>query len=200
MAITTQNNTRNNVLNKCGFSVTVAHPAPSGKEWFDSTLPLKIFPDFPHDKAMNLRKQWIKGFIRPGGCNYYIGVGIGNKIFGILGFVRPEYGDYDILLKADTTPSQYEDSTDLILYILRTKEIKKLLEEYFSRELNNCYTKVFSEYPSISRYRKHAKAITKKEIKNNDEIIGYEIGYLFQLGSIPSLKAAKSQWMQKHGN
>jgi hypothetical protein len=196
MAIRIKNSTRKNVLDKRGFSVTVAHPASSGKEWFDPTLPLKLFPDFPHDEAMKLRKQWIKGFIKPGACNYYIGVGIGNNVFGILGFQRPEYGDYDILLKADTTPSQYANSTDLLLYVLRTKEVKKYLEDYFNREINNCYTMIFSEYPAISRYRKHAKLIAKKINKLEYDIIGYNLGYLFQTGSIPSLNAAKSQYVQ----
>jgi hypothetical protein len=63
-----------------GISVTVARTASSPQEWFDSTLPLKIFPDFPHDKAMLFRKKYAKGWIIPGGCNYYLAVANGNSI------------------------------------------------------------------------------------------------------------------------
>jgi len=185
---------------QCGIDVTAAYSATSGTEWFDSTLPLKLFECFPHKNAMVIRKRWIRGFIKPGGCNYYLAIANGNKIFGILGFSIPDYGDYDLLLKADTTPSSYTNSTDLLLYALRSKQVKESLEKNFNRDINNCYTMVFSQHKNISRYRKHAKQIRRIDIRQDGEIVGYNIGYLFELGTIPSLKSAKAQWMQKNGN
>lgn len=182
-----------------GYSVTVARDTSSIKEWFNSAHPLKLFPDFPSKKAMEFRKKHIKGFIHPGSCNYYIGVGSGNLLFGVLGFKNPDYGEYDLLLKADTTPSEWKTSTELLLYVLKSNEIKQFLSEKFNREINNCYSKCFSLYESISRYRKFGELIHKNPIidKTAYKIIGYDLGYLFHLGAW-SLKEAKARYIQKH--
>lgn len=254
-------------MNTCGHSVKVACLATSQEEWFDSTSPLKILNTFPPHEAMKFRRRYIKGFISPRGCNHYIGAASGDLLFGILGFLNGTYGNYDLLLKADTTPSIYKGATELLLYILRTKEVKQALERKFSREINTIYSMCFSSYPEISRYRKHGELITKipirvnkenaKEclkrsanakvqtelkagrlikqpceicgtvdyveahhkdyskpleitwlcVKHHDEadgmdetcykIIGYNLGYIFQAGSIPSLKEAKARFIQK---
>jgi len=186
-------------LKECGIGVTVAHSSTRGTEWFDSTLPLKLHPQLNGSIAMKFRKKWVRGFITPGGCNYYMGLSLGENIIGVLGFSNPDYGEYDILLKADTTPAIFKKSTDLLLYVMRTQEAKRYLEDRFCREINNCYTLAFSQKPDISRYRKHGERITKNPIKEKGNIVGYRIGYLFKLGEIPSIKAAKKTWMQKHG-
>lgn len=254
-------------MKKGGYSVTVACDASSIKEWFDPTLPLKVFP-IPSDLAMKFRKQHLKGFINAGSNNIYIGTFIGNMMFGVLGFSNPDYGDYDLLMKADTTPSEWHKSTDLLLFILRTKEVQNILEKKFCRKISNVYSLCFSKNNSISRYRKHGKKINEKiireNIKNDNKtlrdkarntvnnymkagkinkpnicescgkqktieahhsdynqplkinwlcikchdiadgkdkttysILGYNIGYLFQLGSIPTVKEAKAQFIQK---
>ena len=71
------------------------------------------------------------------------------------------------MLKADTTPQSLKFSTDLLLYILRTKEVKKLLENRFNREMKTVYSMCFSKHQQINRYRKHGKLITKKPIRIN---------------------------------
>lgn len=177
---------------KSGYSVKVAWDASSVQEWFDSKLPLKIYPNFPHETAMKFRHNFVKGFIMPGACNYYIGVSIGDLLFGILGFQNPDFGNYDLLLKADTTPSVWEKSTDLLLFALRSRETKNMLEEKFNREINNVYSLCFSSHETIQRYKKHGSLISKKQITG-----GFNLGYLFTLGTIPSLKEAKAQFIQK---
>jgi len=217
--------------------------------------------------AMKFRKRFVKGFISPGSCNLYLGATIGNLLFGVMGFSNPDYGKYDLIIKADTTPSEFEKSTDLLLFALRSREVKLLLEKKFCREISNVYSMCFSSHPSIQRYKKHGELINKKVVKENktsadektkraansfiarglkngsiikqpcevcgskeyveahhkdyskkeevnwlctkhhnerdaiDEtcykIIGYDLGYIFQLGSIPSLKEAKAQFIQK---
>lgn len=215
----------------------------------------------------------LKGFLVPGACNHYIGVCSGSLLFGILGFTdysgwsNSNKTDADIQMRADTTPSNYDGATELLLYVLRTKEVKNALERKFNRDINTIYSVCFSHYPVISRYRKHGELISKKIIKSNkpgaDEqskrrannkiqtelragrllkqpcevcgstenieahhkdyskpleinwlcvthhnekdgidqtcykIEGYDLGYIFQAGSIPSLKEAKSRFMQK---
>ena len=118
---------------------------------------------------------------------------IDDVLIGVLGFSNPEYGTYSLFLKADTTPSVCEYSTDLLLYVLRTKEVKNYLEAKFNREIKNVYSMCFSAYDTISRYRKHGELVTKKPMKN-----GFNLGYLFEMGTIPSIKEAKAQFFQKH--
>jgi len=153
-------------MDKRGNSVTVAWNASSVEEWFNSTMPLKLLP-IKSDLAMRFRKRYVKGFIVPGANNLYIGATIGNLLFGVLGFQNPSYGDYDLLMKADTTPSEWEKSTDLLLFALRSNECKKILEAKFNREISTVYSMAFSLNETIGRYRKHAKLITKKRIIQN---------------------------------
>lgn len=253
-------------MRKSGYSVKVAWDTSSVTEWFDSTLPLKLLPINP-DLAMRFRKRFVKGFIIPGANNLYLGAIVGDLLFGVLGFSNADYGNYDLLLKADTTPSDFEKSIDLLLFMLRTKECKNILESKFNRKIDTIYSMCFSRNKVISRYRKHAKLITKKAIytnketsdkktkkaandkiyrelkkgtiakqpcevcgstemveahhKNYDkpmdvnwlcvkhhneadakdetayELTGYNLGYIFNAGEIPSLKEAKAQFIQK---
>lgn len=176
---------------KSGFSVTVAWNASSVKEWFDSTAPLKI-SIIPPSIAMKFRKRYIRGFVHPGGCNCYIGAFTGNLLFGVLGFSNPDYGKYDLLLKADTTPSEWEKSTDLLLFCMRTSEVKKTLERKFCREINTIYSMCFTLNESVQRYKKHGKLKNKTIIGD-----GFNLGYEFEAGSICSLKEAKAQFIQK---
>ena len=91
-------------MKKGGISVTVACDTSSVKEWFDPTFPLKLII-LPSYVAMKFRRQHLKGFIKPGSNNLYIGGLINGLLFGVMGFQNPTYGEYDILMKADTTPS-----------------------------------------------------------------------------------------------
>jgi len=254
-------------MKKCEHSVTVARLASSQKEWFNSTSSLKILNSFPPSKAMEFRKKHIRGFITPGACNHYIGVSCGDLLFGVLGFANPSYGKYDIFMKADTTPSEYKGATELLLYVLRTKEVKEALEKKFCREINTIYSMVFTIHQQITRYRKHGELVTKIPIRTNKQtedeklkrfangkvktelragrlkvqpceicgvsdyveahhkdyskpleinwlcrkhhderdgidetcykIEGYNLGYIFQAGSIVSLKEAKARFIQK---
>ena len=179
-------------MKKSGSSVMVAWDASSVTEWFESTAPLKIHTNFPPDVAMRFRRIFVKGFINPGSCNIYIGVSINNILFGVMGFCNPDFGNYDLLLKADTTPSCWDKSTDLLLFVLRTKEVQKALQEKFNRDINSVYSLCFSSHESIQRYKKHGKCIQKKHVDG-----GYNLGYIFEMGSIVSLKEAKAQFIQK---
>jgi hypothetical protein len=178
-----------------GISVTVARFASSKEDWFDSKLPLKILPQYPPEKANQFRRQNIKGFIRPGSCNFYIALHHNNRIIGVLGFSIPDWGSYDLLLKADTTPQKYINSIDLLLYVLKTNTVKKILEDKFNREIKTVYSMVFTKNRVVSRYRKHAKKIQEKKIEG-----GYNLGYLFEMGTFNTLKQVKSLFIQKHYN
>lgn len=165
----------------------------NNKDWFDKTQPLKIIDNLPPKYANDFRKKNIKAIVNIGGCNFYIGLVHSDYLIGVLGFSNPDYGTYDVFLKADTTPSDYEFSTDLLLFVLRTKEVKQALERKFNRTIDTAYSMCFSQHNAINRYRKHGDCIIKKEIQG-----GFNLGYLFNLGNIQSLKAAKAEWMQKH--
>lgn len=178
---------------KSGGSVAVAHGPSRVEEWFEPTTPLKILPNLKPSIALAFRKRHIKGFIVPGGCNIYVGLQQ-KELFGVLGFSNPEYGNFDLFMKADTTPSELEYSTDLLLYVMRTKEVKSILEKKFCREIKTAYSLAFSRHDQINRYRKHGKQVKKLAIEGG----GYNLGYIFELGTVPSLKAAKALWMQNH--
>lgn len=178
-------------MNKSGYSVTVAYDASSIGEWFNSTLPLKLLP-LESRIANDFRRRYLKGFIKPGSNNLYIGAISGNLLFGVLGFQNPIYGNYDVLMKADTTPPQWEKSTDLLLFCLRSKECQQILESKFCRKIQSIYTVCFSKHTVISRYRKHGE-LKSKTAKEG----GFDLGYEFQAGSIVSLKEAKQQFIQK---
>lgn len=177
---------------KSGGGVAVARGPSRIDEWFESTTPLKVLPNLKPSIALEFRKRYLKGFIVPGACNLYIGLQQ-KELFGVLGFSNPDYGNFDIFMKADTTPPQLEYSTDLLLYVLRTKEVKAILENKFCREINTAYSLAFSQHDVINRYRKHGKLIKKSPVEG-----GFNLGYIFDLGTVPSIKAAKALWMQNH--
>jgi len=179
-----------------GYSVTVAWDTSSIQEWFDPTIPLKMVV-INSELANRFRKRFVKGFIIPGGNNLYIGACTGNLLFGVLGFSVPDYCSYDLLMKADTTPSDFKKSTDLLLFMLRTNECSCILERKFNRKIDGVYSMCFSSSQSIGRYRKHGDLITKKEILSDGQIVGYNLGYLFKMNTIVSLKEAKAQFIQK---
>lgn len=175
------------------FKKTKVRAVYNNSDWFDKSQPIKIIDNLPAKIANDFRKKNIKAFVNIGGCNFYIGIEHCGYLIGVIGFSNPDYGNYDIFLKADTTPSAYEFSTDLLLFILRTKEVQKALEKKFNRTIETAYSMCFSQHNAINRYRKHGECIVKKEIKG-----GFNLGYLFNLGNVASLKAAKAEWMQKH--
>ena len=143
--------------------------------------------------AMKYRKQNIKGWVKPGGCNLYLGMIIDNVLRGVLGFSNPDYGNYGLMLKADTTNSDEKYSIDLLLYLLKSNKCRELLEKKFNRIINNVYSTCFSSHIEISRYRKHGEKV--KSIETNG---GYNISYLFELGKYQTIKEAFSLFLQKH--
>lgn len=181
---------------KSGIGVTEAQPVTNGMDWFDSKMPLKLHFDYPHKESMRFRKKYLRGFLLPGSCNYYIAASSEHRLWGLLGFANPEYGNYDLLLKADTTTGEYA-SNDLLLYLLRTCIVKEKLENYFNRNIENAYSMCFSHAPEINRYRRHGKKIKAEKILVDKNIIGYNVGYLFNLGTIKTIKEARSLWLQK---
>lgn len=180
--------------NKCELSVTVAHRTSSVEDWFNSSSSLKILPYFPPKEAMSFRKLHLKGFVSPGGCNFYVGLSVDDRLIGVMGFASPEMGSYDVLLKADTTISGLPHSTDLLLYVMRTRDVQGWLERRFNRKVATAYSMCFSQHPQIARYRKHGILTKKKEVRG-----GFDLGYTFDLGTIPSIKAAKAVFLQNIG-
>lgn len=180
------------IYNTSGESVTVAYSITNAEGWFDSTASLKIVKNLKPELANQFRRRYVKGFIRPGRCNYYVGALYGKTLFGVLGFANADRVNYDLFLKADTTNSSLERSTDLLLFLLRTKEMKQTLEDKFCREIKTVYSMCFSPHDQINRYRKHADLVKKEKSG-----IGYNLGYKFELGTIPTIKAAKAEFIQR---
>lgn len=162
------------------------------KEWISKDSKIKV-AIISSEIANNYRKQFVKGWIIPGSCNLYIGMIVDNVLCGVLGFQNPEMGNYDLLMKADTTDSNNKYSIDLLLYLLRTKDVQNIIEKKFNRKINTIYSMCFSPHSDISRYRKHGNLI--KKIPSKD---GFNISYLFKCGDFKSIKSAISEFFQKH--
>lgn len=174
-------------------SVKIALSAATRKDWFNSKEPIRIITGLKPEVANKFRKDNVKGFIQPGSCNIYIGLTHQGYLIGVLGFSNADMGTYDVFLKADTTPPDWDYSTDLLLYVMRTKQVQEALEKKFNREIKTAMSMCFSQHDQINRYRKHGEMIKKVPAGG-----GYNLGYLFNLGDIPTLKAAKAMFMQKH--
>ena len=160
--------------------------------WYVNTKRISLIYNLNHSIANRFRKRFVRGFINIGGCNYYLGLLYDNLLIGVLGFSNPDMGNYDIMLKADTVIN-YEYLSDLLLYLLRTKDVHLKLCEKFNRKINTAYSMCFTENETINRYRRHAKLIKKKNKPG-----GYDLGYLFELNTIPSVKSAIKEWQQKN--
>lgn len=199
---------------KSGLGVTVAWDASSVTEWFDSTSPLKL-QIIPNKLGMTFRKRYLKGFLIPTPANFYIGLTQNNLLIGVLGFSgfggfqNAPSGDYDIFLIADTTPSEWDKSTDLLLFCLRTKEMKTILEKKFCRTIETIYSKCFSENQSINRYKKHAKLIHKKVLRTNKQSVpdkvksraNYLVNYNLKKGIIkkqPCEVCGRTDYVEAH--
>lgn len=162
------------------------------ENWINKESKIEL-KKIPSTLANKFRKRHIKGWVKIGGCNVYIGMIVDGVLCGVLGFANQEMGVYDVLLKADTTPQNYKYSVDLLLYLLQTKQLKTILETKFNREIKNVYSMCFTKHESIARYRKHGEFIKKVTTEG-----GYNIGYLFTLGKYNTIKEAVSIFFQKH--
>lgn len=143
--------------------------------------------------AMDFRRLNVKGWVKTGSCNLYLGMIVDNILRGVLGFQNQDFGNYGMLMKADTTNSNDKYSIDLLLYLMRTKECKHFLERKFNRTIDTVYSMCFSSHQDISRYRKHGNLF--KKIPTDG---GFNISYEFITASIPSVKSAKAEFFQKH--
>lgn len=162
------------------------------EQWINKKSKVEL-KQIPASVANQFRKQHVKGWIKIGRCNIYIGMIIDGILSGVLGFTVPEFGNYDMLLKADTTPQNKQYSTELLLYLLKTEQTQRILEIKTNREIKTVYSMCFSKHKDISRYRKHGQLV--KSVKSKD---GYNIGYLFELGKYKTIKEAFSLFLQKH--
>ncbi len=106
---------------KSGKGVMVACDASGVEGWFDPTVPLKV-AKIASSAANAFRRRYLKGFLRPGKCNLYVGAFYGDCLFGVLGFLNPGYGKFDIFIKADTAVGEFERSTDLLLFFAADKK------------------------------------------------------------------------------
>ena len=178
-------------MSKCGLNLTVEYPVSSREDWFDSRRPLQLVT-LKSSTAMKFRKMFLRGFLRPGSCNLYIGLLNDKKLIGVYGFQNPDYGTYDLIMKADTSVPVPKLPV-LLLMILKTQKMKVMLERKFNRDINSILTKIFSKYPQSNRYRKTAKLVTKKEVEG-----GYDLSYLITTGKYKTVKQAVSEWRQKY--
>lgn len=177
-----------------GNGVTVAYSDTLREERFDSSLPLQLIFGLPGKVAMNFRRKNLKGFLMPGRCNYNIGATIGGELFGVLGFCTDFTGlmilngtDCDLFLKADIVDNNHKILFGLLIYLLKTKEVKEQLERKFCRYINKVMVRTFSPHLINNRYRKHGNVIRKTKEGNI-----YKIDYEIAIGTIPTIKSAKA--------
>lgn len=173
-------------------SKTIKFEINNNSDWINKNSKIEVIA-IDSKTAMNFRKLNVKAWIKPGACNLYLGMIIDNVLRGVLGFQNPDFGNYGIVMKADTTNSNNKYSIDLLLYLLRSNEVKKIIEQKFNRNIESVYSTCFSIHNEISRYRKHGNLTKKTQTEG-----GFNISYTFNLGEFSSIKEAKSIFFQKH--
>jgi len=110
----------------------------------------------------------------------------------VFGFSAPDYGDYDLIMKADTA-IPIPKLPSLMLMILQTEKMKVLLEQKFNRDIDIILTKIFSRYPQSNRYRKSGKIVRKEEVEG-----GFDLSYEITTGKYKTVKQVYSMWRQKY--
>ena len=112
----------------------------------------------------------------------------GNLILGAFGFNYSKDKDYSLWLLSDfCTNNEVPRLAKLMLYVIRSKEVKSALERKLNDRIKNGYTKVYTNLPVSMKYRGAFHKVGRQ-----DKCLVYD----FDFGSVPSLKAAVMEYLQ----
>ena len=110
-------------------------------------------------------------------------------ILGAFGFNYTKDSDYSLWLLSDfCTNNDVPKLSKLILYVIRSKEVKRALERKLNNRIVNCYTKVYTNMPVSMKYRGAFQKVGRQ-----DKCLVYG----FDFGSMESLDQAKQEYLKK---
>lgn len=111
-------------------------------------------------------------------------------LLGAFGFDYPKDQNYDLFLLSDfgTNPN-VKQLSKLILLIIRSKDVKKLVERKIHERLSFGYTKVYTTRPVSMKYRGAFKKVKKDDPKS--------LCYEFEFGSVESIQHAINEYIKR---
>lgn len=136
-----------------------------------------------------LQRKYVKKvtkFSQPKIC--YI-VTSGDIVLGAFGFDYPKGEEYSLFLLSDfCTNNDVRLLSKFILFIIRTKEAKRMIERKLVERVDRAYTKVYTTRPVSMKYRGAFNKVGK-----DDKSLIYDC----EFGSIASINDAKREYMKR---
>ena len=110
-------------------------------------------------------------------------------LLGGFGFDYSKDDDYKLFLLSDfATNNNVRLLSKLVLFVIKSKEVKRMLERKCVERLTNCYTKVYTTRPVSMKYRG-----AFKKLEHDGKALKYE----FDFGSVNSIEDAKREYLKR---
>lgn len=111
-------------------------------------------------------------------------------LIGAFGFDYSKDDKYSLFLLSDfCTNNDIRLLSKLILFIIKTKEVKKIIERKITEKMKNGYTKVYTTMPVSMKYRGAFKKVKTQDRKS--------LQYEFNFGDINSIKDAVREYIKR---
>ncbi|GIZ15515.1 hypothetical protein [Capnocytophaga catalasegens] len=136
---------------------------------------LKIIPVKPSEFSV-IQREYVKKVHKTSGVYFSFLVFYENYCLGGFGFNFPKGSEtnYDLWLLSDfSTNNQVFRLSKLILLCIQSQVVKKILQRKTKMEVNNCYTKVYTNQPVSMKYR----GVFKKVKLEKESVLMYETDF-----------------------
>ncbi len=113
----------------------------------------------------------------------------GDIVLGAFGFDYSKDKGYSLFLLSDfCTNNNVPMLSKFILYVIRSREAKKMIERKLVNRVSRCYTKVYTTMPVSMKYRG-----AFKKVGGDGKVLVYD----FAFGSIRHLSEAKQEYFKR---
>ena len=154
--------------------------------------PISIHP-IPVSSFTQLQQSFIKKVSKTRSPYCAFAVMSGDLVLGGIGIDMPKDDEYNLFLLSDfCTNNDVPKLSKFILFCIRSKEFKKLLDRKLVQSFEKAYTLVYTTRSASMKYR----GAFKKVPSDNPKALKYE----FYFGSIESLTEAKKIYIKRFGN
>src|SRR5262249_17025259 len=102
-----------------------------------------------------LRSEYLAQGIVPAPALFNLGVLVDGKLFGALGFARPQFGGYDTYMMTDFAirPLGYKKASKLVIAASLSNELKEIAQERLSSRVQTIMTTAFTTKADSMKYR-----------------------------------------------
>ena len=153
--------------------------------------PISIHP-IPVSSFAQLQQRFIKKVSKTRSPYCAFAIMSGDLVLGGIGIDMPKDDEYDLFLLSDfCTNNDVPKLSKFILFCIRSKEFKKMLDRKLVQSFSKAYTLVYTTMKASMKYR----GAFKKVPSNNSKALKYE----FEFGSIESLSEAKRIYIKRFG-